>query len=489
MTEKFYSCELITDVVFSRSLATVGNLTTLDYIPGSNFLGIVASKLYSNSCDKSEAFNIFHGEKVLFGDAHISEDSDMSYATPFSLCKDKKGGNETWIHHLISDKKRNDLRASGIQLRQEKGGFFTKHKIFKHLEKSFTLRSAQDRDKRRSKDGQMFGYESLNKGQIFIFSIKYADDNLITKIEEALIGDKRIGKSKNAEFGQICIKSLNIENRIQHTENEKFTIVYAHSNLCFFNKCGQTTFQPSSDDLGIKEGKINWEKSQIKTYSYSPWNFKRDATSTQRDCILKGSVFYIEGGKLREKDFVGEYVAEGLGRVIYNPEFLMQVNDNEEFNWIKPKAIGTGETNGIAETGKEDETAETVGTTANKKDSPIFTFLQNKQAQKSAELKIAEKVKEIMQSSECKSFFKISSSQWGGIRQVAEQNVNIVTLKDKLFNPQTGILMKGVASKNYWDLDDGKARKNLEKIIEDNQDLGNKFVIKLAAEIAKKAQK
>lgn len=487
MTEKFYSCELITDVVFSRSLATVGNLTTLDYIPGSNFLGIVASKIYNDSLDKGEAFDIFHGEKVLFGDAHISENAEMCFAMPFSFCKDKKGGDKIWNHHLLTDDKRKELRLDGIQLRQEKGGFFTKQKIFKHLEKSFTLRSAQDRDTRRSKETMMFGYESLKKGQIFIFSIKYSDNNLIEIIEEALIGNKRIGKSKNAEFGQICIKSLDSLNepkKVTSIGSEEFTIVYAHSNLCFFNECGQSTFQPTTGNLGIKGGTINWEKSQIKTYSYSPWNFKRDATSTQRDCILKGSVFYVEGGKLLEKDFVGEYVAEGLGRVIYNPDFLMQVDENEEFNWIKSNV-------NIA---NEIESTDTKAIDSVEKDeckgvSPIFKFLQNKQNQKFAELKISEKVKEIMQIPEYNGFFKISSSQWGGIRQVAEQSIDIDTLTNRLFNIDEGILMQGVASKKYWDLDDGKTRNTFKKIIEANQDLGNKFVIKLATEIAKKAQK
>ena len=88
MEEQYYKCTLLSDVILNNKMATEGNMTTLDYIPGSNFLGIVANELYKNH--KEKAYKILHTDKVSFGDAHISLDgTEVSYAMPFSLFKDK----------------------------------------------------------------------------------------------------------------------------------------------------------------------------------------------------------------------------------------------------------------------------------------------------------------------------------------------------------------------------------------------------------------
>lgn len=42
-----YRCTLCTDVILNVKSATEGNNQTLDFIPGNNFLGIVAGELYS----------------------------------------------------------------------------------------------------------------------------------------------------------------------------------------------------------------------------------------------------------------------------------------------------------------------------------------------------------------------------------------------------------------------------------------------------------
>jgi hypothetical protein len=68
------------------------NMQSLNYIPGSNFLGIVAEK-YSELT--SDAYDIFHSGKVSFGDAHISKDNCVSYHLPFSLFLDKLNNDIT----------------------------------------------------------------------------------------------------------------------------------------------------------------------------------------------------------------------------------------------------------------------------------------------------------------------------------------------------------------------------------------------------------
>ena len=38
-----FECKLLSDVILNQSAATDGNNSTLDFIPGNSFLGIVAS--------------------------------------------------------------------------------------------------------------------------------------------------------------------------------------------------------------------------------------------------------------------------------------------------------------------------------------------------------------------------------------------------------------------------------------------------------------
>ncbi|HAQ36975.1 MAG TPA: hypothetical protein DCQ58_00570, partial [Saprospirales bacterium] len=72
MIIRHYKCTLKTDVVLNASLATEGNMETLDYIPGSNFLGIVANQIYQNYMD--QAVEVLHNGHVSFGDGIIYND-------------------------------------------------------------------------------------------------------------------------------------------------------------------------------------------------------------------------------------------------------------------------------------------------------------------------------------------------------------------------------------------------------------------------------
>ncbi len=193
MKEQYYTCTLLSDVVLNNKMATEGNMTTLDYIAGSNFLGIVAKEIYDNYPEN--AYSILHTGDVSFGDAHISLDGkEISYAMPFSLFKDKLDKTKTWVHHLLEKRHFDNFREKGIQLKQERSGYLTPSgHILKSPEKNFALKSAQDRNERRSKDGAMFGFESLKAGQVYIFSVRYENAEYQEIVEEFPICNKRIG--------------------------------------------------------------------------------------------------------------------------------------------------------------------------------------------------------------------------------------------------------------------------------------------------------
>ena len=345
MIVKYFKCTLESDLVINASLATEGNMKTLNYIPGSNFLGIVAKQLYPRlkaAGKGDDAYHIFHSGQVSFGDAHISVDGSRSYAMPFSLFKDKLNkevaGPEAnlWLRHLLNDCNRpKDNQGNLRQLKQHRGGYLTPtNKYIGNVKKRFALKSAQERKTRKSKDEAMFGFESIPRGKEFIFSVQFEDEKYVEEVCEALKGDQRVGKSKSAQFGQVKIESIEMlpPGFLNGKTDEKQLVIYAESNWCLLNEFGQSTFLPGLKDFNLGgKGEINWTASSIRTYSYSPWNNHRKTCDTQRDCILKGSVIVVDLESTIDintlSDRIGHFQSEGLGRVLYNPVFFGRRQD------------------------------------------------------------------------------------------------------------------------------------------------------------------
>jgi hypothetical protein len=488
MKEKYFKCTLITDIVLNASLATEGNMATLDYIPGSNFLGIVAAEIYNDKTINVQQKNdLLHSDNVSFGDAIISENNKLHYPMPFMYFKDKlnKKG-DVYLHHKIDQKEGVVINGKKLQLKQERSGFLNiDGKVIENINKTFALKSAQNRETRTSKEGAMFGFESIKANQEFIFSIKYNSDYEIEIVEKLLRGKKRIGKSKSAEFGQVDIQPLTLNpSKIDTFQENDFTLVYAESNLCFIDKeTGQSTYKPSAEQLGIEGGTIDWNKSSIRTNSYSPWNFKRNTSNMQRNCILKGSVFYVEKGiKNTDNKSIGEFTAEGMGRVINNPIFLKTKSDGVlDFKILeKDNPENKKEVQPIEENCKTD----------------LGKILYSKYNAQKLDLDIARQVVDAVKNSDWDLKSNITSSQWGNIRALATNYIKNGKKFDDLYtkigfcNEETlkverekiekeGIITHGKMSEKLWN----KNRKENFKQIIKNTNLV--FVAKYAAEMAK----
>ncbi|MEA3448147.1 MAG: hypothetical protein U9Q98_06820 [Bacteroidota bacterium] len=500
MNEQYFKCILIDDVVLNASLATEGNMESLDYIPGSNFLGIVANKLYEEN-NGVDIFKLCHTGDLSYGDALPAIKDAPGYAMPFAFFQDKLKSDlekgKVYVHHGLPKKSKWQkepviVENNRIQLKQQRVGFFNKRGEFiSKPQKAFYLKSAYDPKERRSADSKMFGFDALKKGQTFIFSLQFS--NKVTEeekneVKDILEGKHRIGKSKTAQFGRVEIKAINepeiVENK--HTQKNKQLVVYAASNLCLLNEYGQPCLTPKLEDFNLENiATPNLRDTQIRTHTYSPWNSKRNTTDTQRNVILKGSVMVFDLDEEVSIDdlptSVGEYQAEGMGRVIYNPEFL--VFNEEGISDIKFKDIKKG----------NDENSD------NKTDKVLtHTKLGNLLAAKRKELneekEIGEKIHDVLTSDDYQMFFDkdISNSQWGEIRSMATQEKDIEELIFELFGEvhkktknNNGYLMHGVAAEKVWDKKGGSRRNKLFEVIDKNKNLGTEFVAKLAAEIPK----
>lgn len=468
-----FKCTLESDLVLSQTSSSEGNQKTLDFIPGNNFLGIVAGKIYKGG--STESLEFFHSGKVRFGDAHPSIDGIRGLKVPASMYYPKLGSasDECYIHHL-TNLNSDDIKAK--QLKQCREGFYSFGETTGKpidIQKNFTIKSAYDRDKRRSKDGQMFGYESLSKGLVMFFEVETdLSDEFNQMIEDSLVGKKHIGHSRSAEFGLVTIEKIDykeIASSKPDTTNGYIT-VYADGRLIFLDENREPTCQPSAEDLGLDGGTIDWSKSQIRIFQYAPWNGKRHTYEADRCGIEKGSVFVVNlnGATCPEKSqYVGSYNNEGFGKVIYNPIFLAG----------SPKEPGKA-----LFTLEEKKQTNPVFLNEAKPTSDLVDFLINRKQT----VESSQTVYQIVQDEVAllEPYFKKGAfaSQWGSIRSIAM----VTTDSHQLIAAIDAFLSHGVAQAK-WEEQNRKGKLDEFMLQHANEDLQS-IIINLASEMAKRCK-
>lgn len=328
MNKLKFVCSLLSDVVLNQKAGSKEQQSTLDFIPGNVFLGIVASRLYS-SLSAEEAMRLFHSGEVRFGDAHPLCEGKRSLRIPAVLYY-RKGEKLTDDGAYVMYK----WDPGDSQPKQCRSGFYAflenNRCVEAKTDKSVAIKSAYDSEMRCSKDEQMYAYESLNKGTKFAFEIEcdeVVDKSLIDRLQQALVGKRHVGHSRTSQYGLVSIALEDFECVASHqTHEDGLAVVYADGRLIFIDESGMPTFTPTTQQLGFGKGaEIDWEKSQLRTFQYAPWNAKRHNPDTDRCGIEKGSVFVVNlkgTTSPAESQYVGCYNNEGFGRVIYNPGFL-----------------------------------------------------------------------------------------------------------------------------------------------------------------------
>ena len=485
-----FKCTLLSDVILNQKAATEGPNQTLDFIPGNCFLGIVASQ-YS-TFEKETAMEIFHSGKVRFGDAHPSQGNMRGLKVPASMYYPKlsKPSEKLYIHHAIDHFEK--LKAD--QPKQCRNGFYdfsSTQAMQITTETNFAIKSAYDRCQRRSKDEQMFGYESLQKGLELFFEVQVDTDGLAKVIHDALVGDnKRVGRSRTAQYGLVKIEEWNYEEIQSGTPENGQVVVYADGRLMFLDESGIPVFRPTVDQLGLPDGaRIVWEKSQIRTFQYAPWNFKRQCFDADRCGIEKGSVFVIDVSKCNTlpelaSQYIGAYRNEGFGKVIYNPKFLQaQPNSNG-------LAIFKLNSHKAKPNENEANTEQLKGTT-------LLQYVGHQLKQEQMESAVYEMVNEWVNAH--KGIFKgeTFASQWGTIRNIAMQNKKLCDLKLELFEKTKvdrdgksvpdAYLTHGVAADKWKERGRLKLFKEfVEKLSDENAQVA---IINLASEMQKDCRK
>ena len=401
MKELVFNIEFLSDVVLQATSNTEGNIDVLEFIPGSNFLGMVAKNY-----DKfSDSFKIFHSGLVRFMDANLLVDNQIYYKTPYSFFKKKilENNEKEYIynHHLINKKLG--------QLKQLRKGFINPDisnglKLYE-INYNYSQKSSYDKIRRRSKSGNMFGYKSMPKGLKWQFKVKI--DDSISKEDESLIiqsleNSTRLGKSKSSEYGKVKITKINnTQNNLEISNKDNLTYIYANSRLALVDENGYPTIDPIYLIDGLNKENILYDKMQIKTSSYRQYNNTMQNRSYERIVINKGSVFVLKDLSNEQieklKNGIGVFLSEGFGDLIINPKFLLE-SEIKVFKQSKlpQKNITKIETNF---------------------DTDILNYLKLKHNNKLSKLDLVDEVYKFIRDN--KVLYKnISNSQWGTIRSI-----------------------------------------------------------------------
>lgn len=427
MNKLQFRCKLLSDVILSQKAATESSHETLDFIPGGVFLGIVAASY--DKYTQAEQTVLFHSGKVRFGDAHpvIYQGEQRSLRIPAALYYPKLLGLSASFYLSYFHDRKKEEQGKPLQLKQCRQGFY----LFDNdsmtevaTTKSYAIKSAYNRDLRRSDDSKMYGYESLEKNTEFLFSVECDDPYMAKQITEALLGVKHIGRSRTAQYGLVEIipceyKEVKSTTDTFMLDGDKCITVYADGRLIFLDASGEATFIPSASDLGL-DGEIIWEKSQLRTFQYAPWNGKRQTRDSDRVGFEKGSVFvvHLKDGKLPSTlpTYVGSYKNEGFGKIIYGWNLLQKVGDNGL------KALS------IMKATRPTDARKVVSV-----HTPLLSYLGRMQKEKMAASYIYKEVNGFV-----KQYGRIFpkdkfSSQWGAIRNIATQYDSYDKIVEVLF--------------------------------------------------------
>ena len=325
MCDLYFKAELLDDLVLSQKTATVGNHKSLDYIPGSVFLGIAASNFYK-ILGSEKAWEIFHSSKVHFCNAYPFVNGERSLPIPLSLHSEKvpRAGKENTILNFVYS----ETKEPKIQYRQSRNGyvcFSDDNKLSVTFpSKTSRMRTAIDARTGTAAKAQLYGYESLDAGQVFIGKIEWDDsvNEIVSPVVSFFTSENIVhaGRSRTASYGRVKISKFDFSSKTDNLgeDLENSFSILAVSDLCIRNlQTGTPELNLFPSSLGLGD---NWELDKSKSFSRPSYlyqyNAYRHEIEMQKTLISKGSVFTFKSEEKltpEEKDKIKAAIKNGVG--------------------------------------------------------------------------------------------------------------------------------------------------------------------------------
>jgi len=324
MKEIFFKAELLDEIVLSQRTATAGDHKSLDYIPGTTILGAMAEKFYTDfGNDKSWIF--FNSSKVCFCNAYPLINNTRSVPMPLSFHSEKVpvAEKENEVLNYVLTK-----HEETVQPKQVRSGYVrisdeSRLDVYS-VNKTSRRRTTVDEKTGSAAKSQLYGYESIDAGQIFVGKILW--DNTVEGSDELKqildIFEKgevlHIGRSKTASYGRVKVSIINVDTGEQKKPTGKNFSILAVSDLCLRNpKTGRAELQLLPELIGLSNNwKIDSEHTFTRSNTIYQYNGFRRELEIQKTLISKGSVFTFKSERdltPEEVEFISEKLVCGVG--------------------------------------------------------------------------------------------------------------------------------------------------------------------------------
>ena len=346
MKQQYFEINLLQPLIISQTAASAGAHQSLDYIPGSLLLGLVASRLYTK-LSTQQAWDVFHSGLIRFGDALPCVSSGET-CYPVPLCWHHFKGEQIEENNKLQESRIFDVSKQRTEQLKTKQPVQLRAMYITTTGQKFvpsreqTLKTAIDPNSGIAAESQLFGYEALTAGQILHFCVSAPDDmdqELWTQITTAIGGSAQLGRSRSAQFGKVYIKPIATQEPKKIANVNDILTLWLLSDL-LLSRQGQPCLIPDPELMGLPQG-TTWivEQSFIRTRRYSLYNAYRRHYDRERQVICRGSIlrYQLPNKKIDIPTVVtalsqgiGLAQEHGLGHVWINPPLLAQCHPHFE---------------------------------------------------------------------------------------------------------------------------------------------------------------
>ena len=342
---------------------TGGASPSLDFVPGSALLGAAAR--YYDDAAASLRWDLFHCGRVRYGDARLISLDDAIGALPAPLCMylpkgvESKGWDDTWVNFLCLD----DTQRAAVQYVPIRGQV-APDGVIESVDPRYTLRTAVDYVQQRAQEGQLYGMGGLPAGTRLRGSIEM-DDGICSAAEKFLVEHLHdrplfLGQRKSAGLGLATLTFLRSADtqptRGWQTSDQPvgaagMVHVWLISEICLVDPdTGAPTLEvdPTHFGLNPEAHHVVRRNTFVRSLRWTSFNRHRRRPDVEHIALKAGSVVTLDGFESAQQVNalrnhvacgIGLFRAEGLGRVIVQPQVLLSKRAN--LGASRPKADPT----------------------------------------------------------------------------------------------------------------------------------------------------
>ncbi|MGV8122531.1 MAG: RAMP superfamily CRISPR-associated protein [Candidatus Xenobiia bacterium LiM19] len=362
MQQLKYRITTLSPVLFSLNGGDLNTVNTFQFIPGSTILGAFAREWIqkNNLGEEAHRDTSFHrwflSDSIHFGNAYIilKDENDrihLCYPIPFSIQEDKERSD---IYDLLFKERESELQTNAISGFADIQGSVLRQK---DVRTSLNFHHSRDNEKGISREGQIFNYLSIDKGQSFEGILTGPQETLDTFLKAFSSRDGHIfhlGRSRNTQYGKVNFeflsKSASNDNQSKDLSDSDEISLTLLSDAIVYNDYGYPTTEVKELEkiLGVKITKSFVKSSDVENY-VSTWHLKKPS----ENCFRAGSCFLLETPlssetqaklSLIEASGIGERRNEGFGQCVFNMQREEKLKKREDTKPINKPSLALPDT-------------------------------------------------------------------------------------------------------------------------------------------------